>query len=64
MLEEPLVRQTFETGKPLTGRRDWELGQTDIMMFTYAIHDGNTPMAVVTLKQLRRLCTLRAAATF
>jgi len=50
MLEEPLVRQTFETGKPLTGRREWELGQTDIMMFTYAIHDGNTPMAVVTLE--------------
>ena len=50
MLEEPLVRETFETGKPLTGRREWELGQTDIMMFTYAIHDGNTPMAVVSLE--------------
>ena len=50
MLEEPLIRQTFETGKPLTGRREWELGQTDIMMFTYAIHDGNTPMAVVSFE--------------
>ena len=45
--EEPLVEYTMRTEKPMRGKREWTWGSS-LDMQTFAIHDGNTPIAVVT----------------
>jgi two-component sensor histidine kinase len=47
--EEPLVEYTMRTGKPIQGKREWDWGLS-IDMYTYAIHDGSTVIAVVSFE--------------
>ncbi len=48
-VEEPLVTYTMQTGKPVRGKREWTWGSS-IDMYTFAIHDGNTVVAVVSFE--------------
>ena len=49
-VEEPLAARTLHTGKPLKGKREWELGNTSLDMYTFAIHDGAEVIAVVSIE--------------
>lgn len=48
-LEEPLVQDTLRTGQPGRGKREWTYGSF-IDMYTYAIHDGNDIIGVVSFE--------------
>jgi len=49
-VEEPLAARTLHTGKPMKGKREWELGNTSLDMYTFAIHDGTEVIAVVSIE--------------
>jgi len=49
VIEEPLVDYTMRTGKPIKGKREWIWGSS-LDMYTFAIHDGLDPIAVVTFE--------------
>ncbi|WP_415945696.1 sensor histidine kinase [Selenomonas montiformis] len=48
-IEEPLVRQTLQTGMPGHGKREWTYGSL-IDMYTYAIHDGAKVIGVISFE--------------
>lgn len=48
-IEEPFVRETFRTGEPCHGRREYTYGSF-IGMTTYAIHDGEQTIAVISFE--------------
>lgn len=48
-LEEPLIQETFQTGKPARGKREWNYGSM-IDMYTFAIHDGDKVIGVLNFE--------------
>ena len=48
-VEEPLVVRTLETGRPQQGKRERDFGDTSLTTYTFAIHDGSEPIAVISL---------------
>lgn len=48
-LEEPLIEETFQTGKPARGKREWNYGSM-IDMFTFGIHDGDKVIGVLNFE--------------
>lgn len=48
-IEEPLVQDTMATGMPGKGKREWTYGFL-IDMYTYAIHDGNQVIGVISFE--------------
>jgi len=49
LVEEPLIQRTLETGRPFEGKREQDYGDTSIKTYTFAIHDGNDPIAAISL---------------
>ena len=48
-IEEPLIKETFQTGKPARGKREWNYGSM-IDMFTFGIHDGDKVIGVLNFE--------------
>lgn len=49
--EEPLVWRTIETGKPITGQREWAWGRETLVMHTFPLYDARgTIIAAVSLE--------------
>lgn len=48
-LEEPLVQNTWATGLPGKGKREWTYGSF-MDMYTYAIHDGTKVIGVISFE--------------
>ena len=48
-IEEPLIEETFQTGKPARGKREWNYGSM-IDMFTFGIHDGDKVIGVLNFE--------------
>lgn len=49
-IEEPLIKRTFALKKKLLGRREWSLGRTNILIYTFPIFDNEKIVAVVSLE--------------
>ena len=48
-IEEPLIKETFQTGKPARGKREWNYGSM-VDMFTFGIHDGDKVIGVLNFE--------------
>ena len=48
-IEEPLIKETFQTGKPGRGKREWNYGSM-VDMYTFAIHDGDKVIGVLNFE--------------
>lgn len=48
-IEEPLIKETFQTGKPARGKREWNYGSM-IDMYTFGIHDGDKVIGVLNFE--------------
>lgn len=55
-IEEPLIERTFETGRSMRGRREWEIGAPDYEMITLPIHDA-LKGGVIAVMSLERQMT-------
>lgn len=49
VIEEPLVQDTFLTGQPGRGKREWNYGSM-VDMYTFGIHDGQKVICVVSFE--------------
>ena len=48
-IEEPMVEDTFRTGRPGRGKREWNYGSM-VDMFTFGIHDGDKVIGVLNFE--------------
>lgn len=48
-IEEPIVEDTFRTGRPGRGKREWNYGSM-IDMYTFGIHDGDKVIGVLNFE--------------